>query len=83
TLALANFAKCMLLDGLSLTVSLVVCITIVCAVFFSKMVASTLPLLISKLKLDPAVVASPMLTTIIDAISLLIYFTIATNLLHI
>ena len=83
TLALANFAKCMWFDGLGFNVSLVICITILSAVFIAKLLASTLVLLISKLKLDPAVVASPMLTTAIDAISLLIYFTIATSLLGI
>lgn len=83
TLSIANFAKCMLFDHLSFTVSLVICVTILCAVFIAKLLASTLVMLINKLNLDPAVVASPMLTTAIDAISLLIYFSIATALLGI
>ena len=81
TLAGANFLKCVFLDGLAPSVAIAVCLTIICAVFFAKLVASSLPLLINKLNLDPAVVASPMLTTIIDAISLLIYFSIATAIL--
>ena len=83
TLAAANFAKCMLLDGVSTAVAFAVCMTIICAVFFSKCIAATLVLVVSKLGLDPAVVASPMLTTIIDAISLLVYFSISTAVLHI
>ena len=58
-------------------------IGIICSVFLAKLVASTLVLLLTKFKLDPAVVASPMLTTIIDALSLLIYFSIATAILGI
>ena len=81
TLAAANFIKCVTFDGLSPKIAAVVCMTVVCAVFIAKFAASSLVLLISKLKLDPAVVASPMLTTIIDAVSLLIYFTIATQVL--
>ncbi|MCB5608004.1 magnesium transporter, partial [[Ruminococcus] gnavus] len=42
----------------------------------------TLPILADKLGFDPAVMASPFITTIVDALSLLIYFTIATNLLN-
>jgi magnesium transporter len=66
-----------------MNIAFVVCATVVCAVFFSKMIASTLVMLVSKTGFDPAVVASPMLTTIIDALSLLIYFTIASSILHI
>ncbi len=81
TLSLANFAKCIFFDHLSVNVALVICLTILCAVFIAKLLASSLVMLINKLHLDPAVVASPMLTTAIDAISLLIYFSIATTLL--
>ena len=81
TLAFANFLKCIFFDHLPVDVSLVICLTIICAVFIAKLLASTLVLIISKLNLDPAVVASPMLTTCIDAISLLIYFTIASSIL--
>lgn len=83
TLSLANFLKCITFDGLTVNIAAVVCLTIICAVFLAKLVASTLVLLLTKFKLDPAVVASPMLTTIIDALSLLIYFSIATAILGI
>ena len=82
TLSLACFAKCMLMDHTTVAVALTVSLTVICAVLFAKTAASTLVLVVSKLKLDPAVVASPMLTTIIDAISLLIYFSIATAVLQ-
>jgi magnesium transporter len=83
TLASAIFLKCIFFDGIAMNIAFVVCATVVCAVFFSKMIASTLVMLVSKTGFDPAVVASPMLTTIIDALSLLIYFTIASSILHI
>ena len=83
TLSLACFAKCMLLDGTSFLVALTICLTVICAVFIAKITASCLAMTVSKLHLDPAVVASPMLTTIIDAISLLVYFSIATAVLHV
>ncbi len=81
SLAAVAFLKCIILDGVGTTIATVIAITIICDVFFAKVVAASLTLIVSKLKLDPAVVASPMLTTIIDALALLIYFTIATTLL--
>ena len=82
TLSIACFAKCMLLDHTTVQVAATVCLTVICTVLFAKITASSLVLIVSKMHLDPAVVASPMLTTIIDAISLLIYFSIATVVLH-
>ena len=90
TLSVATFAKIMLVDYLlmgneavTVTVALVVCVTMLLTVLCAKVVGCTLPMLADKLKLDPAVMASPFITTIVDAISLLIYFTIAKTLLHI
>lgn len=83
TLAAAIYLKCIFFDGVTMNVAFVVCLTVICAVFFSKLIASTLVLVVNRIGLDPAVVASPVLTTIIDALSLIIYFTIATSLLHI
>ncbi len=82
TLAFAVFLKCLFFDQIGMQVAFVVSLTIICTVFFSKFIASNLVLLVSKMGLDPAVVASPVLTTIIDALSLLIYFSIATMVLH-
>jgi len=81
-LALANFIKIMLLHEASVSIAMVVCLTLVCTVFFAKLVGCSLPLLAKKLGFDPAVMASPLITTIVDAMSLVIYFNIATALLH-
>lgn len=83
TLSLANFAKLMLLDRVGLMVALVVCITLVIAVIIAKLVGCMLPMFAKKLGFDPTVMASPFVTTIVDALSLLVYFQIASTLLHI
>ena len=83
TLAAANFVKLMIVDRVTLPVAAVVCLTLVAAVFFAKIVGSMLPIASKKLGFDPAVMASPFITTIVDALSLLIYFKIATLLLGI
>ncbi|MCR5215356.1 MAG: magnesium transporter [Lachnospiraceae bacterium] len=81
TLAAANFLKLLLLDQVSFSVASVVCITLLVTVFVAKIVGSSLPLLAKKVGFDPAVMASPFITTIVDALSLMIYFSIATELL--
>ena len=83
TLSAANFVKLLLLDRVNLMVALVVCLTLVAAVLIAKMVGCTLPMLAKKIGFDPAVMASPFITTIVDVLSLLVYFQIATYLLHI
>ncbi len=83
TLAAANFAKLMIFDKVSLAIAFVVCATLVLAVFFAKLVGCTLPMLAKKIGFDPAVMASPFITTIVDALSLMIYFQIATHILQI
>ena len=83
TLAAANFVKLMIVDRVTLPVAAVVCLTLVAAVFFAKIVGSMLPIAAKKMGFDPAVMASPFITTIVDALSLLIYFKIATILLGI
>ena len=87
-LAVANFLKMMLVDrmllgntALSPLIAAVVCGTLVCTVLCAKFVGCTLPLLAKKIGLDPAVMASPFITTIVDALSLLIYFAFAKSLL--
>ena len=83
TLALCNFAKLMLFDRLAPLVALTICLTLIVTIFCAKMVGCTLPLFAYKLGFDPAVMASPFITTIVDAISLLVYFRFATWLLGI
>ena len=82
TLSAANFVKLMLVDRLPVQIALVVCITLVIVVLFAKAIGCTLPLLAERLHFDPAVMASPLITTIVDAVSLTVYFAIATRALH-
>ncbi len=83
TLALCNFAKLLLFDKVSVAVAFVVCVTLIFAVVVAKFVGATLPMLAKKIGMDPAVMASPFITTIVDAISLLIYFRVASVVLGI
>ena len=83
TLAVANFGKLMLFDKVTVPIALVVCLTLVITVILAKLVGFTLPLLAKKIGFDPAVMASPFITTIVDALSLIIYFRIASLLLGI
>ncbi len=81
TLAAANFIKLLFLDRVGIQVALVVCLTLVVAVFIAKLVGCSLPMFAKKAGFDPAVMASPFITTIVDAISLMVYFQIAASLL--
>lgn len=89
TLALATFIKILLIDNLmlgsdiSLMVAAVVSITMATTIILAKLLGSSLPILAARLKLDPAVMASPFITTIVDALSLLLYFSIASAVLGI
>lgn len=81
TLAVASFFKVIWLDGASVTVSLVVSLTILLTVLTAKITGCVLPILASKLGFDPAVMANPFITTIVDALSLIIYFNIAASII--
>ena len=82
TLSLANFSKMMLLDRVGLSVSLVVCLTLVVTVTIAKITGCVLPIAAKRIGFDPAVMASPFITTIVDALSLIVYFNFASMLLH-
>lgn len=82
TLAAANFIKLLLFDRTGVVIAAVVCITLVCTIIFAKLVGCSLPMLAKRIGFDPAVMASPFITTIVDAVSLVIYFKFATFLLH-
>ncbi len=83
TLGVANFAKLILMDHVAVTVAIVICATLIATVFIAKVVGCTLPMFAKKIGWDPAVMASPFITTIVDALSLMIYFQIATRVLGI
>ena len=89
-LAACNFAKLMLVDRLllqnseiTIMVAAVICITLVFTVFCAKIIGCLMPMISDKFGLDPAVVAGPFITTIVDVLSLLIYFRFATWMLGI
>ena len=83
TLAAANFVKLMLFDRVGIWVAITVCLTLVAAVLMAMLVGCLLPIGAKKIGFDPAVMASPFITTIVDALSLLVYFRFATILLGI
>ena len=89
-LAAVNFVKMLLLDGMLLnndavtvSVAATVSLTILFVVMFAKVVGSMLPILAEKLGLDPAVMANPLISTVTDAVSLLIYIFVAKLILNI
>lgn len=77
TLAVAIMLKVIFLDRLGVSVALVIAITIIFAVVFAKLIGCVLPIGAKRIGFDPAVMASPFITTIVDALSLLVYFTVA------
>lgn len=90
TLAAVNFVKVWFvdrallgMDGITIEVDLVISLTLIIEIIFAKMVGCAFPILAKKMKLDPAVISSPFITTVMDALSLLIYFGFATAILHI
>ncbi|MCL2810696.1 MAG: magnesium transporter [Clostridia bacterium] len=89
-LAVACFAKVLVIDmwilqieNVTATVALVVSVTLALTILCAKIIGSAMPLLAKKVGFDPAVMSAPLITTIADAISLMIYFRIATAVLHI
>ena len=89
-LAAANFVKMMVVDRwlmnkpeVTVPVAIVVCLTLFLTVICAKIVGCTLPMAAEKVGIAPAVMAAPFITTVVDALSLLIYFTIATHVLGI
>lgn len=81
TMAIATFGKIMLVDRPDMMIAVVVSLTLICTIITAKMVGCTLPMLAKRIGFDPAVMASPFITTIVDALSLMLYFWIATALL--
>ena len=86
-LSIVNFIKMLIVDiwlmnaGLSVTIAAVVCFSLFCTVVVAKLVGSVLPIIAKKIGFDPTVMASPFITTIIDILSLIIYFNLAQFIL--
>lgn len=81
TLAIVNFAKLMIFNHTAISVALIISLTLIVTVFVAKLVGCVLPILAKRIGLDPAVMASPFITTIVDALSLFIYCKIAEIIL--
>jgi len=82
-LALINGIRVYLMYGHDLMLSVTLCISIIFTVIFSKMIGAALPMLAKKCRLDPAIMATPLISTIVDCCSLFIYFNVAMKVLHI
>lgn len=81
-LAVVSFLRIYIFQtGVPYDVNLIVSLTLLCAVVFAKLMGCTLPIVAQLCKVDPALMASPLITTIVDAFTLVIYFAIATHLL--
>ncbi len=80
-LGAVNFVRLLIFDNVTLSVNLTVSLTMAVIVVVAKGIGCTLPMLAKKIGFDPAIMAGPLITTVVDAISLLIYFKIATLLL--
>ena len=82
-LGLVNFIRLIIQYPGQPLVALTVVLALFATVFLAKVIGGILPILAKRLKLDPAIMAAPLITTIVDAVSLVIYFQIAVELLHI
>lgn len=82
-LSIVNFLRIYFFERADVMVGLTVCGSLFCTVIIAKVVGSILPIIAKKLKFDPAIMASPLITTIVDAFALVIYFMLARTLLGI
>jgi len=74
TLSTVSFLRIYFLEGNTIAVSAAVSVTLLFTVIIAKVTGGILPILAKKLKLDPAIIASPLITTIVDALALTVYF---------
>ncbi|HOA30588.1 MAG TPA: magnesium transporter [Clostridia bacterium] len=82
-LSVVNFLRLLLISRVDLMIALAVCFSLYCTVVLAKLIGGFLPILARKLKLDPAIMAGPLITTIVDVCSLTIFFNISSKLLNI
>jgi len=80
-LATTNFARLMVIEQVGFLMAATVSITLLLTIILSKVVGGILPIFAKKLKMDPAIMAGPLITTIVDAISLMVYFAMASAML--
>ena len=83
-LSLVNFGRILIFEPqVPFLVALTVSLTLITTVVMAKVIGGLLPIAAKKLKLDPAIMAGPLITTVVDAMSLIIYFNVAQAILHI
>ena len=82
-LASVNFLRIAFLTNYGTNVALIISLTMFCTIVIAKLIGGSLPLLAKAVHLDPALMASPLITTMVDAASLTILFTIATKIFHV
>lgn len=82
-LVIVNFIRLVVMDKVDLAVNLTVSITLLITIILSKMIGGILPLIAKKLKIDPTIMAGPLITTIVDTFVLMVYFEVASVLLGI
>ena len=82
-LGAVNFVRLIIQYPGKQLIALTVVLALFCTVLVAKIIGGILPIVAKRLKMDPAIMASPLITTIVDAVSLIIYFQIAVELLHI
>ena len=81
-LAVVNGIRILIMYGGDVTLALTLGITLLCTVVLAKVIGCVLPLLAKKVGLDPALMAAPLITTLVDTGTILLYFTIATNIIQ-
>ncbi|HHV45879.1 MAG TPA: magnesium transporter [Tissierellia bacterium] len=81
TLSVINFLRLIYIEKVTYIIAVIISLTTIVTVICAKLVGGTLPLLAKRIGLDPAIMAGPLITTIVDALSLMVYFSIASLLL--
>lgn len=82
-LAAVNFLRLIIFEHVDYLIAMVVCLSLLCTVILAKLVGGVLPMVAKRIHLDPAIMAGPLITTLVDALALSIYFEIATKFLNI
>ena len=80
-LAVTNFTRLIVIEQVGMLVAATVSISLIVTIVLSKVIGGILPIFAKKLKMDPAIMAGPLITTIVDALGLIAYFAIATTML--
>jgi len=80
-LGLINFVRVYIMNGQDLLLCVTVTLSLCCTILLAKTVGSILPIVAKRIRIDPAIMAAPLITTIVDAVSLIIYFLIAKSIL--